>query len=212
MSRTAGSAAAGGTDVATPTVNPTLQYYEENAPAYALMTNKLNMAPELAEFVGMLRPGGTVLDAGCGAGRDLLAFREAGLTAIGLDLSPSLAQIARGHSGCDVLVGDLRDPPFESATFDGLWAAASLLHFDRAEIPKVLATLRRQLVPSGLFFASVKSRPSLRQADDGRRFTYFAADEWQSLLEDVGFSIVSLRHEGSGTCGQKGWIQSFARA
>lgn len=213
MSRAAGTVAADGTDVAVPSIDRTLQYYEQNALSYAQMTNALSMAPELSRFIEMLRPGDRVLDAGCGAGRDLLALRQAGMTAIGLDLSPSLATIARSHSGCEVVVGDLRDPPFEDSSFEGLWAAASLLHLTRTEIPHVLDRLQRLLVPGGSFFASVKAGPAPGQeADDERHFTYFEPDEWRTLLEAAGFSIVSVSHEASKTGSHDGWVQSLACA
>jgi SAM-dependent methyltransferase len=74
-----------------------------------------------------------VLDAGCGTGRWLRVLRDLHpvVRAIGVEVDPTLAQIARAH-GCTVLEGDFRNMPldveptllignwpFQKTTFDG---------------------------------------------------------------------------------------------
>jgi SAM-dependent methyltransferase len=162
-----------------------------------------------------MRPGGTVLDLGCGSGRDLAALREAGFAPTGLDISPRLAAMAEEHSGCPVLVGDMRNPPLENVTFDGIWAAASLLHLHRSEIPAVLDRMRRLLAPGGRLFASVKAGSGEERTQDGRWFTYFHPQEWRDLLAASGFTEIEIGHdigEAGRTRSNEGWIQSFASA
>ena len=48
----------------------------------------------------------TVLDFGCGPGRDLQTFTRMGHIAVGLDGSERFAQMAREDSGCEVLQQD----------------------------------------------------------------------------------------------------------
>ncbi|HJQ03180.1 MAG TPA: hypothetical protein VJ851_16405 [Jatrophihabitans sp.] len=49
---------------------------------------------------------GQVLDLCCGIGADLLAFRQAGLAATGVDRDPVTARLAGLNTGCPVLVGE----------------------------------------------------------------------------------------------------------
>lgn len=172
------------------------------------------MQPELDRFLSGLAPSARVLDAGCGSGRDLLAMRRAGMMATGLDYSPALAELAREHSGCEVVVGDLRAPPFTDGAFDAVWAAACLLHLERPDVLPALRQLHRLLVPGGAFFASVKSGRGHERTRDGRLFTYFETEEWRSLMEDAGFDAVELLNDVQhGRRGQTtGWIQSYATA
>ena len=52
----------------------TTAYYTENAQAFFADTVAVAMAPLYARFLPHIPPGGHILDAGCGSGRDTLAF------------------------------------------------------------------------------------------------------------------------------------------
>jgi SAM-dependent methyltransferase len=62
---------------------------------------------------------GQVLDLCCGIGADLLAFRQAGLAATGVERDPATARLARLNTGCPVAVGEaeLADWPAAEAVF-----------------------------------------------------------------------------------------------
>ena len=193
----------------------TLAFYDREADAYASATMALDVSDRVARFARELPSGGRVLDAGCGSGRDLVALRAAGFDAVGLDLSPRLACIARVNSGSPVEVGDLRSPPFDDASFEGIWAMASLLHLERHEVTGALAGLRRLLVPGGVLFASVKRGSGRVRDDDGRWFTLHDEDGWAGHLEAAGFDVVELvgepaRGPSTGSVAP-GWISSIAR-
>lgn len=196
----------------------TVGYYDSNALVYAHSTRGPALARELERFAAALSRGARVLDLGCGGGRDLIALGEAGLRPIGLDISPALAGIAQNVSGCLVVVADLRDPPFEDRTFDGIWASASLLHLSRTDLPGTLRRLYGLLRPGGQLFASVKAGDGEECAPDGRWFTYFGPAEWRGFLNSAGFSNieVEVQDPGQATRSSSGdtrpWIQSFASA
>src|SRR5262249_11904589 len=117
----------------------------------------------------LVSPGGAILDAGCGAGRDARAFRERGYRVVAMDASAEMARLAAEYAGVEALVGRFQDLDFD-AEFDGVWACASLLHVRRSETGAVLARLARALKSDGALYASFKLGESEGERG-GRRFT-----------------------------------------
>ena len=58
-------------------------FYEENAEDFFRRSVDVDMAPGWHAFTALLKPGGRVLEAGCGSGRDALFFKKAGYQEIG---------------------------------------------------------------------------------------------------------------------------------
>ncbi|MGS0758452.1 class I SAM-dependent methyltransferase, partial [Roseateles sp. GG27B] len=87
-------------------------------------------------------------DAGCGSGRDAKAFTEQGFSVAAFDASPALAALASEHSGIAVTVRTFSEVS-EIASYDGIWACASLLHLPQADIPAALLGLWQALRSSG---------------------------------------------------------------
>ena len=133
----------------------TLSYYEQHAAEFARDTAQADVGPILQKFTSMLSDGGSVLDWGCGTGRDSRALADAGLTVTSVDASPAMCQTARELFGvkarCERFV-DLR----AQAEFDGIWACASLLHVHKAELPSLLQRACAALKPKGVLYASFK--------------------------------------------------------
>ncbi len=87
----------------------------------------------------------TILDLGCGPGRDLKTFTSMGHVAIGVEGASKLAAMALEHSGCEVLEQDFLKLNLPPARFDGVFANAALFHVPAQELPRVLGELRTAL-------------------------------------------------------------------
>ncbi len=161
----------------------TTRYYSENAPVFFADTVAVAMDPLYARFLPHIPPGGHILDAGCGSGRDTLAFLERGYQVTAFDASPSLASLAERHTGQPVRVLRLQDMEW-SQTFDGIWACASLLHVPAAELPEVMGRLAGALRPGGVLYASFKYGHGERERQ-GRRFTDLDVAGLRALLAQV---------------------------
>ena len=83
----------------------------------------------------------TILDFGCGPGRDLQTFTRMGHHAIGLDGSQEFARMAREDSGCEVWQQDFLQLDLPAARFDGIFANAVLFHVPLQVLPQVLRQL-----------------------------------------------------------------------
>jgi SAM-dependent methyltransferase len=125
-----------------------VEYYNANAEEFFARTVDADMSELQTRFAARLPPGGRVLDAGCGSGRDARAFREMGLQVSAIDGSAEMAKLARAYAGIPVQVMDFREVAWREA-FDGIWACASLLHLKPVDLPGAVRRLRDALVPGG---------------------------------------------------------------
>jgi ubiquinone/menaquinone biosynthesis C-methylase UbiE len=73
--------------------------------------------------------GMTVLDVGCGTGIHLERYQKAGCEVYGIDLSPSMLQVARKRLGdrAHLFMGDASNMPYSNQTFD-LILMTTVLH------------------------------------------------------------------------------------
>ena len=167
-------------------MTPTLSYYNQNATAFFSNTVRVDMSALHARFLSAVSAGGSVLDAGCGSGRDAKVFLEKGYRVTAFDASHELVQLAKEHTGLEVQLRNFSDVK-EHACYDGIWACASLLHVSQAELPATLAGLWNALKPGGAFYLSFKLGTSER-VQDGRHFTDVEEPqlrEWFAGLPDV---------------------------
>ncbi len=166
--------------------NQLVDYYEENADAFFSATVAVDMSSLHAQFAKQLPEGGHILDAGCGSGRDALAFSKLSFRVTAFDASPSLAQLASQHLGQAVSVRKFAEID-EVACYDGIWACASLLHLPLSQVPDAIRRLWTALKPGGCCYFSFKHGQGERQ-HNGRHFT--DANEqtvvaWLSALPDL---------------------------
>jgi SAM-dependent methyltransferase len=129
----------------------------------------------------------TILDMGCGPGRDLITFTTLGHHAIGLDGAATFAQMARAHSGCTVWHQDFLKLDLPPIHFDGVFANASLQHVPKTELSRVLRDLHRALKPRGVLFASIPHGDDQQGGSDARYSFYHSPASWYVHLLQAGF-------------------------
>lgn len=154
----------------------------------------------------------TVLDLGCGPGRDLQTFTRLGHVAVGLDGSEKFAQMARTDSGCEVWHQDFLHLDLPAEHFDGIFANAVLFHIPVQELPRVLKQLHATLKPGGVLFSS-NPRGDNREGWNGQRFgAYHDLAAWQALLSDAGFAELEHYYRPAGLPReQQPWLASVWR-
>lgn len=138
----------------------TRRSYDKVARAYArtfrdeLAAKPLDRAL-LEDIARRLGPGAAVLDAGCGPGHVTAHLAGLGLDAMGVDLSPSMIDVA---SSLNPLlrfeVASMLALPVGDAVLDGIVAMYSVIHLDDADLPRVFAEFRRALRANGLLLVS----------------------------------------------------------
>jgi len=169
----------------------TTRFYETHAREYFDRTVSADLSALYDDVLKHVKPGGRILDVGCGSGRDLKIFRARGFDAVGIDASSALVNMARGFSGADCTVMRLENIKF-SRGFDAVWACASLLHLPKRNVVSILARLRLSLVEGGIVYASVQVGQGEVLAPDGRFFAFYEPDEFAHCIEKAGFAIDRL--------------------
>ena len=131
---------------------------------------------------GRFEPGTSLLDAGCGGGRNLVYFLRNGYQVFGVDENAEAvsqvrrlaAQLAPDLPPSNFQVSDLAEIPFPDESFDAVVCSA-VLHFarDEAHFERMLDEMWRVLKPEGLFFARLASTIGLEgrvKLLQGRRY------------------------------------------
>ena len=118
----------------------TTSWYNTNASNYISDTMNADMSAIRNRFLAYIPAGGTILDAGCGPGRDVRAFRDAGFDVYAMDASEAMVSHCRTITGNRVTLATFQEYTTE-IRFDGIWACASLLHLGPDELTDVLKSL-----------------------------------------------------------------------
>jgi SAM-dependent methyltransferase len=134
----------------------TIAYYDRVAEAFWEGTRHHDVSQNCGAFLDAIQgdPPYSILDLGCGAGRDLSYFQSLGHEAVGLDGSRQFVIMARSHSQCEVLHQDFLAMRLPEGSFDGIFANASLFHVPSQELPRVLLELCKSLKAHGVLFSS----------------------------------------------------------
>ncbi len=198
--------------------------YDDGAARYASQRRDRSFAEGLYDrFASLVGPGGLILDLGCGPGVDFAGLSRHGLRPVGCDpAGETLRQTKTSGAARAIVQGEARGLPFASASFDGVWACASLLHVPRSEAGRALQETVRVLKPGGVLFTSMMAGEGEGTITSGadnpvrwpRYYVHYRPEEWSSLLAGVSLEVIqqSVKHTSEGVNpGATGWIETFAR-
>jgi len=175
----------------------TLDYYNQRAEDFFTGTIDHDVEQNIAALLDHIEASEvthpyTILDVGCGPGRDLKAFSQRGHIAVGLDGAERFAEMARDYSGCEVWHQDFLNLNLPINHFDGVFANASLFHAPRQALPDVLLALHATLKVGGVLFSS-NPRGNNSDGWNGSRYgAYYDLDTWRTYMTSAGF--VELHH------------------
>ena len=181
----------------------TIAHYDASAESFRQGTRGPDVSQNYEALLSAIEgpPPFTLLDFGCGPGRDLAYFRALGHEAVGLDGSPRFVEMARttpGTTPCEVLHQDFLKLALPAARFDGVFANASLFHVPAQELPRVLRELRDALVPGGVLFCS-NPRGRDDEGFSGERYgAYHTLETWRSLVTAAGFREIAHYYRPAG--------------
>jgi SAM-dependent methyltransferase len=192
----------------------TLDHYAERADAFWEGTRDHDVSQNIRALLDSIddAPPFTILDLGCGPGRDLRTLAGLGHRAIGLDGAERFASMARAHSGCEVWQRDFLDMHLPNAHFDGVFANAALFHVPSQELPRVLRELHATLKPRGVLFSSNPHGNDEEGWNRGRYGAYHRLDTWRRYMSDAGFAELAHYYRPEGVPReQQPWLATVWR-
>lgn len=187
-------------------------YYDQNAEDYFAETYGVDMASIYSPFLELVKPGGCIVDAGCGSGRDAEYFAGRGYRVMGFDASRKLVELARKHTGVDVRHCTFLEFSSELASVDGIWACASLLHLPYDGLSDVFVHLAQYLIPGGVVYCSFKYGEDEAERG-GRYFTDMTEKRLQSVLDRTNLlpEKLWLTEDLCEGCEDKEWLNGLLR-
>ena len=175
----------------------TLLFYAENAVTYALHRTRPT-GEKLQAFITTLPAGARILELGCGNGMDAEHMLAQGFDVDATDGTPELVAEAQTHLGARARVMRFEQLDAE-AEYDGVWACASLLHVPTADLPNILARVRRAMRAGGVFVASFKAGGGDGRDSMGRYYNYPSAEALRAVYRTAGWTDMALETTmGSG--------------
>ena len=204
-------------DNTTQCVLQTIDVYERSAKeCLARWSQRRHRRPPLlVEWLQYLPADARLLDLGCGGGQDAGDLAQRGYRVVGLDRTRALLSAGRRrYCSLPLVRADLRELPFQAMSFNGLWAAASLIHLPKPDARRILTDLYRLVRPGGLFAATMTHGLKSRRVTDGwlpgRYVARWRKDELARAVRRAGWKILELKvvtnRERKGR-----WLNLFAQ-
>ena len=190
----------------------TLDFYATEAPRY----HARSIAPincELPGFLARLAPGASILELGCGSGRDAAYMEASGFAVDPTDGVREMAALATERLGRPARV--MRFDQLDAIeAYDAIYASYSLLHVPRVGLADVLQCINAALRPGGWHMATFKSGGQEGRDTFDRYFNYLAPEEARAFYEASGqWQTIELTEgEGKGYDGRiSPWVTVTAQ-
>lgn len=169
----------------------TIEYYNNNFESFIHSTRDINFASTQEKFLDAVTESFnnespdslSILDFGCGSGRDVKYFKERKFLIEAIDGSEELCKAASAYSGIEVkniLFQDWK----ASHLYNGIWACSSILHLAKPELLKVLRQIADGLFMNGILYTSFKYG-NFEGERNGRYFTDFTEDSFKSFISQL---------------------------
>ena len=164
-------------------MNQTIDYYNLNAENFIENTQNVDMYLAQDRFLRLLDENASILDFGCGSGRDTRYFLDKGYQVTATDGSAELCRRASVFTGIEV-----KEMMFEELdeidTYDGIWACSSILHLPKIELLPVICKMCMALKDSGVIYTSFKYS-DFEGVRNGRYFTDFTEDSFKEFIAKI---------------------------
>lgn len=130
-----------------------------------------------------LPSGASILDFGCGSGRDTKYFLKRNYNVTAIDGSEEICKEASKYTGIKVkqmLFEELNDQNI----YDGIWACASILHLSKNDLFLVFHKMNKALKENGIIYTSFKYG-EFEGERNGRYFTDFTEDSLKEFILQI---------------------------
>ncbi len=194
-----------------------IELYERNAAAYDRDRGRgLQERAWLDRFLDHVRPGGAVLDLGCGMGEPIARYLiESGYEVVGVDSSSTMIELCRQRfPAAEWHVADMRQVDL-ARRFDGILAWDSFFHLGHDDQRAMFARFASHAKPgAALMFTSGSEEGEAIGSYEGEPLYHasLSTEEYRRLLEAHGFSVRAHVEDDPACGGHTIWIAKHAGA
>ena len=144
----------------------TVDFYNLHAAEQAALYETADMSAMYHRLADILPFHGTILEIGCGSGRDARALADMGFSVVATDASLGMLREAERHAESNFSnLSFIHLPfpipynhPFLEKKFDLVLSVAVLMHLTPEDRKKTLAQVSQLLKPMGYFYCSFKNQ------------------------------------------------------
>lgn len=174
----------------------------------------------IVDLVSQLNEKGikTILDVGCGAGRNAVFLAKEGFYLVGLDISATALGLAlkRTHDektrNCRFVVGTFLKLPFQDGCFNSAFSSYGIENVSLPKIKKALSEMKRVVRKGGLMLVTLHSTKHWRfglgketsphtfltvDTMQGKRLEFvthfFGKEEAESVFHNLDLKILSIK-------------------
>lgn len=198
-----------------------MHHYEDMYRAGHVRTARIAEPDDfIVDLVSTLRERGskTVLDVGCGAGRNAIFLAQEEFYVFGLDISPTALKLALKSANaenirnCMFVTCDFLNLPFPDASLDAAFSSYGIENVSLPDIEKALSEMKRVVRNGGLMLVTLHSPKHWRfglgkrigphtfltsGTIEGKRFRFithfFEREDAERLFQDLSLKILSIK-------------------
>ncbi len=184
--------------------NKTLGYYNQKASVLAEQYESANVEHIHELLLQTFTSRATILEIGCGSGRDASFMHKHGYDVLAVDGSTKMIEMAKVYHpelSSNLQVMNIPDELiFEESSFDGIYSIATLMHLNQSQLDKTFKKISLLLKAEGKFLFSVSLE---REENSQRYFNTLSKDEWLSYGEQYNMKLdyTNISDDGLGRDG-----------
>lgn len=166
-----------------------IESYEKHAYQRESSTADKFKKRERSEFLKLLKEvqRKTILEIGCGPGRDAQFFQSQGLQVLAVDNAPTMVRLT-AEKGVPAQVLDCYDLDQINETFDAVYTLNCLLHIPKKDIGHIFNLIATRLNGNGLMYLGLwggENFEGILEQDTYEPKRFFSFWETEKLLEIV---------------------------
>lgn len=191
-------------------------FYNNNAKSYAESTFNTEFAKTV--FLGMekclmLNPEDkTILDIGCGSGRDANHLISLGYKVDAFDQSEAMIEQAKSLTGLnDVFHVGSAQNFVANKTYDFAYSIACLLHLDDKEFINAIENIKSHLNDNGQFYFTVKKGIGEELDEAGRYFNYYTIEKLEYVCKKLELLVLDISENPDLTRPDTTWLNVWVQ-
>lgn len=186
-------------------------FYKNHATAYAESTYQHDFAvtvfDSMSEHLKLNPINETLLDIGCGSGRDANHLVSLGYSVDAFDQSPEMIAEAKRLTGLDNIFNVGSASGFKSdKMYYFAYSIACLLHLNDDEFNHSVKHIMKHIHKGGYFYFTLKEGEGEELDAAGRYFNYYSTEKIKSACCNLGLDLIDIKKQADLTRPDVQWL------